>query len=69
MKEVPRVPDSGQFVVVWEYGGGIWAGVYRRTENALESYSDTEDDFVLDGCTDYPWEEPETCNAKFFIAE
>lgn len=45
LKEVEKQPEEGQFVVVWEFGGRVWSGVFRiETHGDRQALSSFEDD-------------------------
>lgn len=57
MKQVNRVPTSGQFVAVWEYGVNVWSSTYQWEDGKLQEYNDDDDDFrtVVGGVNRTAW--------------
>ena len=43
MKTLHDIPESGQFVLVWEYNNKIWSGVFIKDGNTTQRYENTDD--------------------------
>lgn len=46
MKLVDKMPETGSFVAIWEYGKNVWCDTYNWEHGILQYYSDQEDNFV-----------------------
>lgn len=65
MKQVDSMPTEGQFVVVFEYNGNIWSGVYYVEQGCLYKFFN-DDTQSFDSCTPYFMSDKHT-NQKYFV--
>jgi hypothetical protein len=43
MKSTDNMPETGQFVAVWEHNGNVWSGTYKWKDSELLRYSVYQD--------------------------
>ena len=50
MKVLNKMPESGQFIEIWMWGGEAWSATYKYIDGDLRIYSREEDEFIEDDC-------------------
>ena len=68
MKQVDKMPTSGQFVAVWQYNGNIWSGVYINRGEWIDVYLIENDDFERNNAETVK-NHLEKQSAKYFVAD
>ena len=69
MKQVSKIPTSGQFVAVWMYNNKIWSSVYKYESGCLNLYSPVDADYdQVDDVDDFK-QRLDSVNAQYFIAD
>ena len=53
IEDMSRLPQSGQFVITWEYNTKIWSAVLKWYDGELRAYERETDKFLK-------WSQPET---------
>ena len=69
MKQIDKMPTSGQFVAVWQYNKKPWSEVYEWDDSELYIYNETADEAYIVEDLQSLKEHHSACNAKYFIAE
>lgn len=45
MKQLKEMPEEGQFVAVWNFGGELWASSFKVEDDVVYEYGAGEDEW------------------------